>query len=98
MNTNVAKPTKVAIIGASGTYGTGIPARSEEIGVEAVVVTRSPRKFEDVRPTTRVVETELVEEEKLKEAFVKCDGVISALGDDREIVRRRTICRMSGKP
>ena len=42
MNTNVAKPVKVAIIGASGTYGKGILARAEEIGVEAVVVTRSP--------------------------------------------------------
>ncbi len=84
MNTNVAKPAKVAIIGASGTYGTGILARTEEIGVEAVVVTRSAHKFEDVKPTTRVVETELVEEEKLKEAFVGCDGVISALGDDRK--------------
>ena len=42
MSTNVAKPRKVAIIGASGTYGKGILARAEEIGVEAVVVTRSP--------------------------------------------------------
>ena len=41
MSTNVAKPVKVAIIGASGTYGKGILARAEEIGVEAVVVTRS---------------------------------------------------------
>jgi len=84
VNTNVAKPARVAIIGASGTYGTGILARTEEIGVEAVVVTRSPHKFESVRPTTKVVETELIEEEKLKEAFVGCDGVISALGDDRK--------------
>ena len=35
MSTNVAKPGKVAIIGASGTYGTGIFARADEIGVEA---------------------------------------------------------------
>jgi putative NADH-flavin reductase len=98
VNTNVAKPAKVAIIGASGTYGTGIFARTEEIGVEAVVVTRSLHKFEDMRPTTKVVETELVEEGKLKEAFAGCDGVISALGDDRKIVRRRTTCRMSGTP
>jgi len=84
VNTNAAKPAKVAIIGASGTYGKGILARSEEIGVEAVVVTRSAHKFEEVKPATRVVETELVEEEKLKEAFVGCDGVISALGDDRK--------------
>ena len=57
MSTNVAKPRKVAIIGASGTYGKGILARAEEIGVEAVVVTRSPHKFQDVKPTTTVVET-----------------------------------------
>ena len=38
MSTNIAKPVKVAIIGASGTYGKGILARAEEIGVEAVVV------------------------------------------------------------
>ena len=75
---------KVAIIGASGTYGTGILARAEAIGVEAVVVTRSPYKFQDVKPTTTVVETQLHEEEKLKEAFAGCDGIISALGDDRK--------------
>jgi len=84
MSTNVAKPLKVAIIGASGTYGRGILARAEEIGVEAAVVTRSPHKFRDVKPTTRVVEAQLDEEEKLKEAFAGCDGVISALGDDRK--------------
>jgi hypothetical protein len=77
MNTNVAKPTKVAIIGASGTYGKGILARAEEIGVEAVVIT-------NVKPTTTVVEVQLDEEKKLKEAFVGCDGIISALGDDRK--------------
>ncbi len=84
MSTNVAKPVKVAIIGASGTYGKGILARAEEIGVEAVVVTRSPHKFKDVKPTTTVVNAQLDEEEKLKEAFTGCDGVISALGDDRK--------------
>jgi putative NADH-flavin reductase len=84
MSTNVAKPVKVAIIGASGTYGKGILARAEEIGVEAVVVTRSPHKFNDVKPTTTVVEAQLDEEEKLKKAFAGCDGVISALGDDRK--------------
>ena len=84
VNTTVAKPAKVAIIGATGTYGRGILARCEEIGVEAVVVTRSPHKLEAVKPTTRVVDTELVEEKKLKEAFAGCDGVISALGDDRK--------------
>jgi hypothetical protein len=83
-NTNVAKPAKVAIIGASGTYGTGILARAEEIGVEAVVITRSPHKFNDVKPTTTIVEARLDEEEKLKEAFAGCGGVISALGDDRK--------------
>ena len=31
--TRVAKPRKVAIIGASGAYGTGILARAEELGV-----------------------------------------------------------------
>ena len=61
MSTNVAKPARVAIIGASGTYGKGILARAEEIGVEAVVVTRSPHKFKDVKPTTTVVETQLDE-------------------------------------
>jgi hypothetical protein len=91
MGTNVAKPTKVAIIGASGTYGTGILARAEEIGVEAVVVTRSPHKFHDVKPTTTIVEAQLDEEEKLKEAFAGCDGVISALGDDRK-KRPKTRC------
>ena len=84
MNTNVAKPNKVAILGASGTYGEGILARAEEIGVEAVVVTRSPYKFRDVKATTRVVEAQLDEEEALKDAFAGCDGVISALGDDRK--------------
>jgi putative NADH-flavin reductase len=59
MSTNVAKPVKVAIIGASGTYGKGILARAEEIGVEAVVVSRSPHKFKDVKPTTTVVEAQL---------------------------------------
>ena len=91
MSTNAAKPAKVAIIGASGTYGRGILARAEEIGVEAVVVTRSPHKFQDVKPTTTVVETQLHEEEKLKEAFTGCDGVISALGDDRK-KRPKTNC------
>ena len=84
MSTSVAKPAKVAIIGASGTYGTGILARAEEIGVEAVVVTRSPHKFKDVKATTTVIEAQLDEEDKLKEAFTGCDGVISALGDDRK--------------
>ena len=84
MSTNVAKPLKVAIIGASGNYGKGILARAEEIGIEAVVVTRSPHKFKDVKPTTTVVNAQLDEEEKLKEAFAGCDGVISALGDDRK--------------
>jgi uncharacterized protein YbjT (DUF2867 family) len=83
MSTNVAKPGKVAIIGASGTYGTGILARAEEIGVEAVVIKRSPHKFKEVKPTTTVVEAQLDEEEKLREALTGCDGVISALGDDR---------------
>ena len=91
MSTHVAKPAKVAIIGASGTYGAGILARAEEIGVEAVVITRSPHKFKDVKPTTKVVEAQLDEEEKLKEAFAGCDGVISALGDDRK-KRPKTHC------
>ena len=82
MSTDVAKPAKVAIIGASGTYGEGILARAEDICVEAVVITRSPLMFQDVKPTTTVVEAQLNEEEKLKQAFTGCDGVISALGDD----------------
>ena len=84
MNTSVAKPDRVAIIGASGAYGKGIFARAEEIGVQVVVVTRSPHKFMEVKPTTTVVEAQLDEEDKLKEAFTGCDGVISALGDDRK--------------
>ena len=58
MSTTKAKPIKVAIIGASGTYGKGILARAEQIGVEVVVVTRSPHKFKDVKPTTMVVEAQ----------------------------------------
>ncbi len=84
MSTNVAKPARVAIIGASGRYGTGILARAEELAVEAVVITRSPHKFQDVKPTTTVIETQLDEEDTLREAFTGCDGVISALGDDRK--------------
>jgi nucleoside-diphosphate-sugar epimerase len=84
MNTTVAKPVRVAIIGGSGTYGKGVLARAEEIGVEAVVVTRSPQKFNDVMSTTTVVSAQLDEEDKLKDAFTGCDGVISALGDDRK--------------
>lgn len=85
MTTNTAKPAKVAIIGASGTYGQGILARAEEIGIAVVVVSRSPHKFLDVKPTTVVVSAQLHEEDKLKEAFAGCDGVISALGDDRKL-------------
>lgn len=84
MSTIVAKPVKVAITSASGTYGKGILARAEDIGVEALVVTRSPHKFQDVEPTTTVLEAQLDDEEKLKEVFTGCDGVISALGDDRK--------------
>ena len=83
-NTKVAKPVRVAIIGASGAYGKGILARAEEIGVEAVVVTRSPHKFKEVKTTTTVVDAQLNEEEKLREAFRGCEGVISALGDNRK--------------
>lgn len=83
-STKVAKPAKVAIIGASGTYGKGVLARAEEISVEAVVITRSPHKFKDIKPTTTVFAAQLVEEEKLKKAFMGCEGVISALGDDRK--------------
>lgn len=75
---------RVAIIGASGAYGRGVLGRAEAVGVEAVVVTRSPHKFEEVKATTRVVETELDDEARLAEAFAGCDGVISALGDDRK--------------
>lgn len=84
MSTDMVKPERVAIIGASGTYGRGILARAEQIGVEAVVVTRSPHKFNNAKPTTTVVEAQLDEEEKLRVAFAGCDGVISALGDDRK--------------
>ena len=84
MNTNVAKPHKVAIIGASGTYGKGILARAEEIGVETVVITRSPQKFINKKPTTTVIEMQLDEEEKLQDAIKGCEGVISALGDNRK--------------
>ncbi len=84
MTTDVAKPARVAIIGASGTYGEGILARAEQVGVEAVVITRSPHKFGNVAPTTRVVAAQLDEEASLIQAFAGCDGVISALGDDRK--------------
>lgn len=83
-NTGVAKPNKIAIIGASGTYGRGVLARAEEIGVNVIVVTRSPHKFEAAVPLTTIVTAQLNEEEKLKDAFLGCDGVISALGDDRK--------------
>lgn len=83
-STGVAKPDKIAIIGASGTYGRGVLARAEEIGVEVIVVTRSPHKFEDVTPLTTLVTAQLDEEEKLKDAFFGCNAVISALGDDRK--------------
>ena len=83
-STEVAKPAKVAIIGASGTYGKGVLARAEEIGVEAVVITRSPHNFKDIKPTTTIFVAQLDEEDKLKEAFTGCEGVISALGDDRK--------------
>ena len=81
MSTRIAKPTKVAIIGASGTYGRGILARAEEVGVEVVVVTRSPHKFTDVKPTTKVVVAELDEEEKLVAAFAG-EYPFGAGGDD----------------
>jgi putative NAD(P)-binding protein len=64
---------------------------AEEVGVEAVVVTRSPHTFKRVKPTTTVVEAQLDEEETLKEAFTGCDGAISALGDDRK-KRPKTHC------
>ena len=80
---NKKYPVKVVIIGASGTYGRGVLARAEEIGIDTVVVTRSPHKFKEVKPTPTVVEVQLDNEEKLKKAFKGCDGVISALGDNR---------------
>ena len=83
-STKVARPGKVAIIGASGTYGKGVLARAEEIGIEAVVITRSPQKFKAVKPMTTVFTAQLDDEEKLMQAFTGCDGVISALGDDRK--------------
>ena len=48
MNTIVAKPVKVAIIGASETSGEGIFARTEEIGVERVEQTCAARQFRAV--------------------------------------------------
>lgn len=91
MDTNTEKPSKVAIIGASGTYGKGILARAEEIGIEVMVITRSPHKFKNVKPTTTIFDTQLDEEDKLKNAFVGCDGVVSALGDNRK-ERPKTHC------
>lgn len=81
MSTELAKPNKVALIGATGRYGEGILARAEELGIETIVVTRSPHKLENVAPTTTVIEAELTDEPALIEAFRGCDGVISALGD-----------------
>ena len=81
--TDDTKPKRVAIIGASGTYGRGILARAEEIGAEAIVITRSPHKFPNPEPTTTIVETKLDDEKTLVESFAGCDGVISALGDGR---------------
>ncbi len=98
MSTNVAKPVKVAIIGASGTYGKGILARAEEIGIEMVVVTRSPHKFKDVKPTTTVIEAQLDEEEKLKEAFTAAMASSRRLATTGRSVRRRTTSRTSGTP
>ena len=66
MNTIAAKPNKVAIVGASGTYGKGILARAEETGVETVVITRSPHKFANVKPTTTMIKMQLDEAKKLK--------------------------------
>ena len=91
VSTAIARLGKVALIGASGTYGRGILARAEEIGVETVVVTRSPKKFRHVGPKTTVIETQLDQRDTLEEAFAGCDGVISALGDDRK-TRPKTYC------
>lgn len=85
MHTDQARPAKVALIGASGTYGRGILARAEALGIATVVVTRSPHKFMHVAPTTTVVDTALDDEPRLAQAFAGCDGVISALGDDRRL-------------
>lgn len=85
MSAAIATPFRVALIGASGTYGKGILARAEEIGSEVVVLTRSPQKFTATASTTTVVEVELTDEEKLRAAFAGCAGVISALGDDRKL-------------
>ena len=52
MTTTIARPFKVAIIGATGTYGQGILARAEELGIQAMVITRSPHKLKVVKPTT----------------------------------------------
>ena len=71
---------------------------AEEIGVEVVVVTRSPHKFRRRQPTTTVVEAQLDEEEKLKTAFAGCDGAISALGDDRKTRPKTHNPRTSGTP
>lgn len=44
----------MAIVGANGTYGEGILDPIEEIGIEAIVITRSLYKFQDVKPMTKV--------------------------------------------
>jgi hypothetical protein len=49
-----------------------------------VVIARSPHKFKNVKSTTSVIEVQLDEEDKLKEAFTGCNGIISALGDNRK--------------
>ena len=97
MNTNVAKPRKVAIIGASGAYGTGILARAEEIGIEAVVVTRSPHKFKNVKPTTTVVETQLDEEDEIDRRRLPAATASSPRSATTErSARRPTTSRTSG--
>jgi putative NADH-flavin reductase len=98
MSTTIAKPVKVAIIGASGTYGKGILARAEEIGVEVVVVTRSPHKFKDVKPTTTVGEAQLDEEEKLKRRLRAAMASSRRSPMTARRVRRRTTSRTSGRP
>ena len=101
MSTNVAKPKKVAIIGASGTYGTGILARAEEISVEAVVITRSPHKFRHghavylKKRSKDMADAKAASQNLMHSSVLTTDKLYGILGSDDVGAR---IASMSGDP